>query len=272
MYTRLTTLLIFALFAIAVSFTAFAQGNCYQHERAYVIAGMNIRASPTTGSAVIATARAGESFNVTDSRRSGGWCWLEIVHGWIAKTSRVSTSASPSTRDSVDASQPQQQSNIDNCCFVNRSCTTSQDWTDGYWAYQRNECPAVSSAQPASVSQPQNDPPPTRGEGGLQPITARATFYEWLGEGEFTTLTVPLSAGLWNLNVNTAATTLAYAESPGELCLSWGRSRALVASKRHNIFGGNNEAVGQFTVRYDCRVRFYIWAPRHRWSLKVQKL
>lgn len=272
MYRFLFSLLVLSLLAIAVSFSAIAQTSCYQHERAYVVAGMNIRANPTTSSAVVATARAGDSFAVTDSRRAGGWCWLEIARGWLAKTGRVRTSATPAATNSEFTSQPQQQSNIDNCCFVNQTCTSQDDWTNGYWAFQRNECPLGSSARPVSVSQPQNDPPPTRGEGGLQPITASATFYEWLGEGEFTTATVPLSAGTWNLNVNTAATTLAYAESPGERCLSWGRSRALVASKRHNIFGGNNEAVGQFTVRYECRVRFYIWAPRHRWSLKVQKL
>ena len=37
---------------------------------------------------------------------------------------------------------------IDNCCYLNRQCQTEQEWTDGYWAYQRNECggPAPSPA------------------------------------------------------------------------------------------------------------------------------
>lgn len=38
---------------------------------------------------------------------------------------------------------------IDNCCFVNRQCATDQQWADGYWAYQRNECPAAVVAGPA---------------------------------------------------------------------------------------------------------------------------
>ncbi len=46
-------------------------------------------------------------------------------------------------------SQHNQQSaaDIDNCCFINRHCQTAQDWTDGYWAYQRNECRASAPAR-----------------------------------------------------------------------------------------------------------------------------
>ena len=29
---------------------------------------------------------------------------------------------------------------VNNCCFVNRQCVTEQQWVDGYWAYQRNQC------------------------------------------------------------------------------------------------------------------------------------
>jgi len=45
---------------------------------------------------------------------------------------------------------------IDNCCFVNRQCVTDQEWTDGYQAFQQNECPV---SQPvASVSAPVSAP------------------------------------------------------------------------------------------------------------------
>ena len=47
--------------------------------------------------------------------------------------------------------QPQQATDIDNCCFVNRQCVTNQDWVQGYHAFQRNECPVgTTSAQPTS--------------------------------------------------------------------------------------------------------------------------
>lgn len=40
---------------------------------------------------------------------------------------------------------------IDNCCFVDRQCNSDQDWTDGYWAFQNNQCPAPAQS-PASAS------------------------------------------------------------------------------------------------------------------------
>ncbi len=39
-------------------------------------------------------------------------------------------------------------SDIDNCCFIDRQCQTDQQWTDGYWAFQNNQCPAPAPSQP----------------------------------------------------------------------------------------------------------------------------
>ncbi len=44
---------------------------------------------------------------------------------------------------------------IDNCCFVDRQCSTDQDWTDGYWAFQNKQCPAPAPAQSAASSSAQ---------------------------------------------------------------------------------------------------------------------
>ncbi len=41
---------------------------------------------------------------------------------------------------------------IDNCCFVDRQCQTDQDWTDGYFAFQNNQCSAPAQAQAQSQS------------------------------------------------------------------------------------------------------------------------
>ncbi len=57
-------------------------------------------------------------------------------------------------------SSAQQNAIIDNCCFVNRSCVTDQEWINGWHAFQRNECPAsqpVAQAS-ASVSAPAGQP------------------------------------------------------------------------------------------------------------------
>ncbi|MCY4020024.1 MAG: SH3 domain-containing protein [Chloroflexi bacterium] len=59
-------------------------------------------------------------------------------------------------------SQPQQQTptrpassvaaQVDNCCFVDRQCHTEADWTDGYHAFQNNQCPVSAGAQPGAVA------------------------------------------------------------------------------------------------------------------------
>ena len=38
-------------------------------------------------------------------------------------------------------------SGIDNCCFVDRQCQSDQDWVNGYWAFQNNQCSAPVPAQ-----------------------------------------------------------------------------------------------------------------------------
>ena len=251
-----------------------ASAGCYPNNIAYISGSMNIRERATTDSDKVGVAYAGQSFPVAESRPGETWCWLRIDKGWLADTSRVQptkpTYVAPSPR--VETQQNNQQpANVNNCCYVNRECNTDEEWTNGYWAYQNNECPV--SSQSSSISQPQ-ETPPRRGEGGLQPIPGSGgNFFEFLGEGEYTTATIPLTQGTWNMAVITAATTLAYAESPGDRCFGrWRGDRILVASKSHNIFGGDNEANGQFAVTKDCNVRFYVWAPRHRWSLKLQKV
>ncbi|MDE2819971.1 MAG: hypothetical protein OXN94_16665 [Chloroflexota bacterium] len=48
---------------------------------------------------------------------------------------------------------------IDNCCFVDRQCSTDQEWTDGYHAYQNNQCPASSQSGMSAPSQPSGGAP-----------------------------------------------------------------------------------------------------------------
>ena len=64
-------------------------------------------------------------------------------------------SQAPLSAQPVSA-EPAQIDNIDNCCFVDRLCQTDQDWTDGYFAYQNNQCPvpaqSAGSASPQSAS------------------------------------------------------------------------------------------------------------------------
>ena len=71
--------------------------------------------------------------------RNGRDLWMA---GWLRHT-RVASGAQPETAAGVA---------IDNCCYVNRTCTTPIDWQSGYWAFQNNECPAPAQST-APVSQ-----------------------------------------------------------------------------------------------------------------------
>ena len=142
-----------------------ASSSCYPNDTAYITGAMNIRASASTDSRVVAKAQAGNSFEVTQSKRGETWCWLKISKGWMAKTGRVS-STQPTIIVATRSDTPQtaQQSEIDNCCFVDRQCNTDEEWQNGYWAYQNNECAVPSqSAAPATVSSglPSIDGPPS---------------------------------------------------------------------------------------------------------------
>ena len=124
-------------------------GSCYQVDTAYIAGTMNIRASATTDSPVVANAQAGNAFEVTRSERGETWCWLKISKGWLAKTSRVSsTKITRAVAPSAASSPPVQQSDVDNCCFVDRQCTTDDEWLSGYWAYQNNQCGVPQATAP----------------------------------------------------------------------------------------------------------------------------
>ena len=58
-----------------------------------------------------------------------------------------------------DTVQPQSQSQIDNCCFVDRQCNTDQEWTDGYYAFQNNQCAAPMQSQQQTSAQPVSNVP-----------------------------------------------------------------------------------------------------------------
>lgn len=42
---------------------------------------------------------------------------------------------------------------VDNCCHIDRQCSTNQEWADGYFAFQRGQCAAaIQPAQSAPVA------------------------------------------------------------------------------------------------------------------------
>lgn len=155
--TTLSVCLI-ALALTIVAGRAAAQDGCYRYRVAQVSDTMNIRQSHGTGSPVVRRAVAGESFAVSSSTQGVTYCWLNIPDGWMAWTVRVSGSQ-PAVTTASAGTQTTQPSNIDNCCFVNRNCRTDQEWVDGYWAYQRNECPVNSPTTQQTSAQPISSTP-----------------------------------------------------------------------------------------------------------------
>ncbi len=229
-------------------------------------ANINLRSCAGTNCRTVETVPAGTVLQVVGSfnrwlkiNRNGNEVW---VADWVNYT-RVQGNSAPAA-PAAPAAQPAQspatqpQGEVDNYCFTIWTCTTEEDWERGYHAYQNNEATGThqlgDNIAPPAASGPQ-------------------TFFEFLGAGAHDTPTVLLTGGTWQATVITAATTLLYVEAPGERCINnWNVNRELVASKSHNIFGGNNEASGQFTLTRDCNVHFYVWAPRHAWSLKLTKI
>jgi uncharacterized protein YraI len=178
---------------IATAATSASGRSCYRAEKAFVVGNMNIRSGASTSSSVVAKARAGDEFAVASSQRGETWCWLEINRGWLANTARVRSTRPVHTADAASSvnTQASQQSDINNCCFVDRQCASEQEWVDGYWAYQRNECLGPSQA---SVSAAQKAPHGIKIEGSSEFVklmsealdllrTRSLTWYNYVVDG-----------------------------------------------------------------------------------------
>ena len=188
---------------------------------------------------------------------SGYWAFQNNQCSAPTQRTQIQQPAQP-----AQPAAPAPQAQIDNCCFVDRQCTTNAEWTRGYQAFQNNQCHVTE-------------------EHGGAVMSGGQSFYEMLGAETLTTDTVLLTRGTWAVTLITAAAanvSVASVDIPG--CLSDHASRVFrlatgtrtaLAWKNHNLIGGNNEANGRITVHRDCNVSFYVWAPRHTWSLKLSK-
>ncbi len=120
-----------------------AQGYAIRANR-----GLNLRAAPSLDAEVADTVISGSILHVIG--KSGNW--LKINRNgnevWLADWVNFSRVDSAARSSSEEPTAP-----IDNCCFVDRQCGSDGEWEAGYWAYQRNQCPA--SAQPAVELSPE---------------------------------------------------------------------------------------------------------------------
>ena len=118
---------------------------------------LNLRAEPSLDAEIAETIRSGALLQVVGKFNR----WLKIDRNgrevWLADWvdfSRVDDSSEP-----TGSQQP--TSPIDNCCGIDRQCQSDQEWIDGYWAYQNNQCPAPPQPQPVTPAQPVASAPAT---------------------------------------------------------------------------------------------------------------
>ncbi len=138
-------LIVVAAIVFMISATSFAESYAIR-----VRYNTNLRASYSLESAVLATAAAGTTVEVISEfnrwlqvNRDGGSYWMA---SWVAHE-RVEASAN--------------QADVDNCCFIDRQCETDAEWVEGYWAYQRNECPAIALPTQLNLAEPASSKPVT---------------------------------------------------------------------------------------------------------------
>ena len=108
----------------------------------------NLRSCAGFGCRVVETAPVGTVLEVVGEYNR----WLKIVRDgaevWMANWidySRVEP-------DELTSSPP--ATNVDNCCFVDRQCSSDEEWASGFWAFQNNQCAAPAASLPQTLSPP----------------------------------------------------------------------------------------------------------------------
>lgn len=108
----------------------------------------NLRDANSLTSSIVATAPAGSILQVRG--RQGRWLQIDRNGNQVWMAGWVSYSRVESVQPTASTSQTQ----IDNCCFVDRQCQSDQDWTDGYWAFQNGQCAAPAQTRTRVSTQP----------------------------------------------------------------------------------------------------------------------
>ncbi len=115
----------------------------------------NLRATYSLDGAILETVPSGTILQIVGKvnrwlkiNRNGNAAWMA---DWVGYTHVASGTVGQSKRQT-----PQ----VDNCCFVDRQCNTDEEWTNGYWAYQNNQCGAPGQSQPQSSAQSTSSAPP----------------------------------------------------------------------------------------------------------------
>ncbi len=146
-------LLIASMALCALCGLAVAQEYCVRANRR-----INLRDAASLQGVWLETVAAGTTLTVIGEQNR----WLKINRNgsevWMASWvdySRLDNCGGTGSQPGTSAGT----ANIDNCCFVDRQCHTDQDWTEGYYAFQDNQCPAPGQTGSPSPSQPASGAP-----------------------------------------------------------------------------------------------------------------
>ena len=127
---------------------ASAQDYCIRANRR-----INLRETASLQGKVVETVASGATLSVIGEynrwlniNRNGGEAWMA---NWV-DYSRVDNCGAASSPQGT----PSGNANIDNCCFVDRQCSSDQDWMNGYWAFQNGQCAAQAGSGAPASSQP----------------------------------------------------------------------------------------------------------------------
>ncbi len=143
-------------FAMLITFCMFVALASAQPYSIRANRGLILRAEPSLNADIAETVTSGSILQVI--RESGRWLKIRRYgrEVWLANWVNFSR---------LDSSEPtgsqQPTSPIDNCCGIDRQCQSDQEWIDGYWAYQNNQCPAPPQPQPVTPAQPVASAPAT---------------------------------------------------------------------------------------------------------------
>lgn len=109
--------------------------------------GINLRQTYSTKSPVVAKVPAGTKLQVTYEGSQGNW--IRVKHNgqdaWMGRWlshSRVNCTDAPVQQPTEHQEQQPQGANpddpgVDNMCYIDRVCTTDQQWKDGWLEYKK---------------------------------------------------------------------------------------------------------------------------------------
>ncbi len=122
---------------------------------------INLRASFSLNADIVETVGAGTVLDVVGKfnrwyriSRNGAEVWMA---DWV-NHSRLDSGTPVATDYAAPQPITSAETEIDNCCFVDRQCTTDEEWVSGYNAFQNQQCGMPAQAPMQTVTAPVSQP------------------------------------------------------------------------------------------------------------------